>query len=84
MCAHAPCVRQRYDPGPTPLCGLGDERLGRSVAISVNCPARLPVSFPANTKHPTNPFGRSIHEHTPYIISIGDDELGMITDREYD
>ncbi len=38
MCAHAPCVRQRYDLGPTPLCGLGGERLGRSVAISINCP----------------------------------------------
>ncbi len=39
MCAHAPCVRQQYDLGPTPLCGLGGERLGRLVSISINCPA---------------------------------------------
>ncbi len=26
---------------PPPLCGLGGESLGRSVAISVNCPALL-------------------------------------------
>ncbi len=47
MCAHAPGVRQRYDLGPTPLCGLGGERLGRSVAISVNRPASLESPPPA-------------------------------------
>ncbi len=58
MCAHAPCVRQRYDLGPTPLCGLGGERLGRSVAISINCPAS-----------PESPKGPQEAAYTPKAIS---------------
>ncbi len=58
MCAHAPCVRQRYDLGPTPLCGLWGERLGRSVAISINCPAS-----------PESPKGPQEAAYTPKAIS---------------
>ncbi len=57
MCEHAPCVRQRYDLGPTPLCGLGGERLGRSVAISINCPAQEAAYTP---KAISNRLGKGV------------------------
>ncbi len=66
MCAHAPCVRQRYDLGPTPLCGLGGERLGRSVAISINCPASQEAAY--TPKAISNRLGKGLTALLPMVV----------------
>ncbi len=57
------------DP-PTPLCGLGGERLGRSVAISINCPAspESPKGAAGGGLHPKAISNRGLTALLPMVV----------------